>query len=110
MNLANCFEVGLSQANHDASDAISLGAEVLKVTVRAASDSGTNVWIGVNQQASDINLLQPGESVTYVHEGYKITDKNGRGLRLYIGFDPSNTGGKALVSITYDTKKEDCSK
>jgi hypothetical protein len=96
-------EVGIIQGNHSPGDAISLGRNVLKVTVKNMSDSGSNAFVGMNEDASNKNLLQPGESVTY-HDERVYLDGNS----LYVGFDDTTTGGKVLVSIIMDMKEEIC--
>lgn len=106
--LANIFEHGIDQGNHSPGDAISLGPYAEKVTIKNQSNSGADLYIGINTQASTINLLQPGESATYERDGLLLTDKNGRGLKLYLAFDENATNGLALVSVISDSGKEDC--
>ncbi|MGL6121684.1 MAG: hypothetical protein ACRC1W_01345 [Shewanella sp.] len=103
MNAGRINEVGVIQANHSTSDAISLGRNVLKITVKNMSDSGSNAFVGLNEDASNKNLLQPGESVTY-HDERVYLDGNS----LYVGFDETTSGGKVLVSIIVDLKEEYC--
>lgn len=103
MKVGRILELGIDQGNHTPEDAIGLGKNVLKITVKNQSNSSANLWLGLNAQASDINLLEPGESVSY-HDDRVCLD----GTELYLQFDPANTGGRALVSIIYDTEKDNC--
>src|SRR6187551_454952 len=98
MTIARINELPVIQANHSPGDSISLGRNVLKVTVRNQPNSGSNAYVAWNVSDSKINELQPGESVTYVMED-KILDGN----ELYVLFDDSTSGGRALVSIFNDT-------
>ncbi|HMG94348.1 MAG TPA: hypothetical protein VK589_30015 [Chryseolinea sp.] len=103
MTAGRINEIGINQASHSPEDAIGIGQNVLKVTIKNAADSGTNAFVGVNDHASNKNLLQPGESVTY-HDERVYLDENS----YYLAFDPANQGGRVLVSIILDTKKEVC--
>lgn len=96
-------EMAVSQVNQQNQDAISIGKKVLKITIKCHPQSANDVWVGVNQPASNNNLLQPGESVTY-HDDRVYLDKN----KYYVGFDPAGTGGRAIVSILCDTETENC--
>lgn len=103
MKAARSNQIIVNQASHSAGDAISLGNGVLSYTVKCHAQSTANLYVGVSQDASEGNLLEPGESMTIqVPDGYHLEDK------LYLAFDPANTGGRALVIITRDTNKEIC--
>jgi hypothetical protein len=110
MNLGTCFETAVTQENFTPGDAIGLGPNVIKVTVKCSPMSVNNLYVGINQQATDINVLQPGESVTYYDERVALTDQNGKGLKLYLKFDTTGgtSGGKALVSTIADHKQPAC--
>lgn len=103
MNDAIVNEIAISQANQQNQDATTIGRKVLKVTIKCHPLSANNVWVGVNQPASDSNVLQPGESVTY-HDERVYLDRN----KYYVGFDPAGSGGRAIVSIISDTEQENC--
>ena len=87
-------EIALDQSNHTNSDAVSLGVNVLSVTVRCSSDSNNNVWVGWNKPANNTNILQPSESQD-IYDYRVCLDGN----KLYVGFDPSGTGGRALITF-----------
>lgn len=103
MNGAIINEQLIDQTNHSPEDGISLGTKILSVTIRCTSDSANNVWVGWNRPANNSNILQPSESVNYSDDRV-LLDNN----TLYIQFDPTGTGGKALVSIITDTEEEIC--
>jgi hypothetical protein len=94
------------QGAHSPGDAISIGTKVLKVTVRALPTSQNDVFVGMNQQASTSNILEPGDSVTY-HDERVYLDKNS----LYVSFDTAGgpIGGQALISIMFEGDDENCS-
>ena len=96
MNKARINEMVIVQGNHSDSDAIGLGTNVLQFTVKNLPDSGTNVFVGVNEPASNKNILQPGESVTYYDERCYLDDN-----ALYIAFEQVTVGapGRALVDL-----------
>jgi hypothetical protein len=108
MNLGGAFELSIAQGSHSPGDSIGLGPNVLKVTIKCSSLSSNNAYVGINQPANNINVLQPGESATYHDDRVALTDQDGNGLQLYIGFDPSGTNGFVLVSVIYDEKKPSC--
>ena len=108
MNRGSINEISITQANHTPGNPIGIGQNVLKVTIKCSSLSANNVFIGINGPANNANVLQPGESVTYHDERVELTDNEGDGLRLYIGFDSTGSGGAALVSVIRDEKKPSC--
>lgn len=103
MNRAKIHEFLVDQGNHNPQANVEIGTKVLKVTVKAHPLSGSNVYVGINQKASDINLLTAGDSVTYHDDRVYLDD-----TKLYIGFDPTGTGGIALVSIISETEIPVC--
>lgn len=100
MNVARINESTVIQGNHSPGDSISIGNNVLKVTVRNQPSSGANAYVAWNVSDSKINELLPGESVTYFMEGC-ILDGN----VLYISFDDTSSDGRVLISIFNDTLK-----
>ena len=101
MTIGRINEIGVNQGNHSPGDAISLGRKVLKATIKNAPDSGSNAYVAWNEDASNKNVLEPGESATYYHDVVYLD-----GNALYIDFDSSNTGGRVLVSVIMDTEEE----
>jgi len=99
--IARINELPIIQGNHTPGDSISLGKNVLKVTVRNQPSSGANAYVSWNVSDSKINELEPGESVSYFMDG-NILDGN----ELYVSFDDAASNGKALVSIFNDTLKD----
>lgn len=91
----------ISQANHRPEDAISLGENVLQYTIKCAIDSPADLWVGINEPASNGFILAAGESVTITDQRVYL-DRD----RLYLKFDPAMSGGKAQVIIINDLMKE----
>lgn len=91
----------INQANHNPGDAISLGQNVLQYTIKNATDSQADLWVGINQQASNGFVLVAGESVT-ISDLRVYLDKD----KLYLAFDPTMTGGKAQVIVISDLLRE----
>lgn len=95
-------EVLVVQGNQSPQDAISIGTKCVSVTITCAPTSNNDVWVGWNENATSKNLLQQGDSKPYGGiEGYYLDDN-----KLYVSFDPTGSGGIALVSITNDTGEE----
>ena len=93
----------VTQANHSVGDAVPLNDRTIKYTVKCHPLSANNLYVGINEDASEGNLLQPGESMTIGgNEGYYCADK------LYLGFDPLGSDGKALVVVEIDLNEEAC--
>jgi hypothetical protein len=102
MKNARTTQLGVNQGNHSAGDAIPLGKNVLSYTVKNPSASGANLWIGINEDASSVNLLQPGESMTIVIADTQLWDQ------VYLDFDPTQTGGQALVIVSRNMGDDYC--
>lgn len=101
MNDAKTNVQMISQANHRPQDAISLGRNLLQYTIKNSTDSGANLWVGINQPASSGFVLIAGESVTITDQRvYLDRDK------LYLQFDPGGSNGKAVVVTINDTTEE----
>lgn len=102
----------ITQLNHSPQDSVGLGPNCIQFTVKNLPDSDANLLIGIGQNASDKNLLQPGESATYENIHCYLTDSEGNGNALYLAFQPNNpitTGGRALVSaINVDRNSKKC--
>jgi hypothetical protein len=107
---ARSNQIIVNQASHSIGDAISLGSRVISYTVKCHPQSPSNVFVGINEDASEGNLLEPGDSVTISlpslssnEEDIFIDDK------LYIGFDDTaSSQGRALIIILRRTEKEIC--
>jgi hypothetical protein len=104
MKAAKSNQILFDQANHSAGDSISLGNKVLAYTVKCHPASTANLWVGLSEDASEGNLLEPGESLTVqmTIPGYYLADQ------LYVTFDPAASGGRGLVIVLRDTGEEIC--
>lgn len=104
MNTSRGNQFSVIQGNHSPEDAIPLGNGVLQYTVKCHPLSVNNLLVGVNEPASDSNLLQPGESMRLGVIGYGNIDQ------LYLDFDTTGgtSGGRALVIVERDSGKEFC--
>jgi hypothetical protein len=87
----------ISQENNQAQNGIVIPNDCLSLSVTCTSDSGNNAFIGFNEPATNKNLLQPGESIPY--GDIRVTLQ---GNKLYVGFDPTGTGGKVRISYLID--------
>lgn len=93
----------ITQASHTPTDAVPLAERTIKYTVKCHPQSPNNLIVGINEDPNEGNLLQPGESMTIGgNTGYYVSDK------LYLGFDPTGTNGKALIVIEIDLNEEAC--
>lgn len=98
MRKARLSVLVVDQSNHTPSDAISLGSGVIGFSVTNPPNSNNNVFVGLNGPATMGNLVIVGDSKPYGnYPGYLLDDN-----KLYIGFDPSGSGGVAVVVIAYD--------
>lgn len=103
MKYSKLNQILINQGNHSAGNAIPLGNNVLSFTVKNLPQSGSNVYVGLNEDAGPGNVLEPDGSYTHVtKEGYYSDDT------LYLTFDETTTGGIALIVIDRDTNKEVC--
>lgn len=104
MNRANIREFAVTQGNQGPQDVIGIGERVLKVTIKAHPATLNDVYVGINQNPTPINVLSAGQSVTY-HDERVYLD----GLDLYISFGTANpNGGIALISIISETETKVC--
>src|SRR5688572_23349256 len=94
----------INQASHTPTDAVMLNQRTIKFTVKCRPLSPNNLFVGINEDPNEGNLLQPGESMTIGgNTGYYVSDK------LYLGFESGVTnGGKALVVMEIDLNEEAC--
>lgn len=101
MKYSKVYQVIINQGNHSAGDAIPLGTKVLSFTVKNLPQSGSNVYVGLNDDAGPGNLLEPSDSYTHrTKDGYYSKDV------LYLTFDETTTAGIALVIVDQDTGEE----
>jgi hypothetical protein len=102
------FEIPIIQSGNpnQGDEPLGLGNRITKVFIRCASTSTGNVWVGWNGRATSANTLQPTESVGYEAQDGNYLDGN----NLYIGFDPTLSGGQALVTIhtVVERSEADC--
>jgi hypothetical protein len=103
MNSARSNQFTIIQGNHSSGDSVPLGKDVLSYTVKCHPLSAANLFIGINEDPSEGNLLQPGESMTVTAPANFVLDDI-----VYLNFDPTQTQGKAVVIITRDLQKEYC--
>jgi hypothetical protein len=105
MNKARIREFAVTQGNQGPQDVIALGNRLLKVTIKAHPASQNDVYVGINQTATPLNVLSAGQSVTY-HDERVYLD----GLDLYISFSTANPlgGGIALISIISESEEKVC--
>ncbi len=82
----------VNQGNQSQSDALPMPLKCVRYTIKNEPDSTANMFVGLNVPASAAMILEPGESYTSpeIH-GYYQYDM------IYIGWDPSMLGGKALI-------------
>lgn len=98
MNYSKCNQIIVNQGNHSPENAIPLGKRVLSYTVYCLPQSGSNAYVGVNENAGPGFLLEPSDSYTHkTKEGYYADDV------LYIDFDSTTTNGAVLVIVERDT-------
>lgn len=91
------------QNNHSAGDAVPIHKNTIRYTVKNHPQSGANLFIGINQDANEGNLLEPGESMSIGgNPGYYVADQ------LYLTFDDGGSNGKALVLVEIDLQEEAC--
>lgn len=101
MNSARTTQTTIIQGNHSAGDALPLGKNVLTYTVKCHPMSSANLFVGINEDASEGNLLQPGESMTIpTIENFFLDDQ------VYVSFDGSS--GRALLIVTRSLETEYC--
>ena len=103
MNYSKATQIIINQGNHSAGDSVPLGKKVLAYTVKCLPQSGSNLYVGLNEDAGPGFILEPSDSYTHkTKDGYYSKDV------LYLTFDESTTGGIALVVIDRDTGEEAC--
>ena len=103
MIFSKCNQIVINQGNHSPENAIPLGKNVLSYTVYNLPQSGSNVNVGVNENAGPGFLLEPSDSYTHkTKDGYVSKDV------LYISFDDTTPGGIALIIVERDTGEEAC--
>lgn len=101
MKSARTTQTTIIQGNHSVGDALPLGKMVKSYTVKCHPDSGANLMVGINEDANEGNLLQPGESMSLPPmEDYIYDDQ------VYVSFQ--GTQGRALLIVTRDTEQEYC--